>query len=151
MYTVTRQLQWPGGDPMVEVSEGGIDFTNPDALVEKYEGEFKEFESPVEAVKVAIKICRAWRKDGERRARVGVGATGGMTIPFEAGSFSEVRKWSEKVNEKLEKCPACGSVVEDLKEWWQAGEFIGNDFMPYDDGYKYCSECCAEKNSTIMN
>jgi len=150
MYTVTRQAQWPDGNPMVEVSAGGIDFTNPDALVEKYEGEFEEFASPVEAVRVAIEICRSWRRDGEGKAKVGIGATGGMTMPFDAGSFSEARMWAEKVYEKIEKCPACGSIVEDLKEWWSAGEWFGDDFIPYEDGCKYCSEHCAERNSIVF-
>jgi len=39
MYTVTRQIQWPDGTPVVEVSEGDINYTNPDALKEKYPGE----------------------------------------------------------------------------------------------------------------
>ena len=33
---VTRQLQWPEGKRVVEVSVGGIDYVNPDALVAKY-------------------------------------------------------------------------------------------------------------------
>lgn len=74
---------------------------------------------------VTREICRAWRKDGEKKATVGIGATGG-------------------------KCPECGEIVENLKEWYQAGEYIGGDFLPFDDGFKYCSERCAEKNSTFV-
>ncbi len=33
MYTVTRQCQFPDGDYVVEISAGGIDFTNPGELV----------------------------------------------------------------------------------------------------------------------
>ena len=43
MYTVTRQCQWPDGDNVVEVSVGGIDYCNPDALSPKYAGEFEEY------------------------------------------------------------------------------------------------------------
>ena len=34
-YTITRQRQFPEGTPVVEVSSGGLDYTNPDALVAK--------------------------------------------------------------------------------------------------------------------
>jgi hypothetical protein len=55
MHTVTRQLQWPTGNSVVEISEGDINYSNhgefqefinysnPDALVAKYDGEFQEF------------------------------------------------------------------------------------------------------------
>ena len=154
MYTVTRQMQWLEGDPVVEVSEGGIDYTNPDALAAHYPGEFEEFQNPIEAVNTAIEICRAWRRDGKNDrdegqfARVGIGATGGYTMPFEGCSFTEAKQWAKETWEKLEKCPTCGEVVEDLQEWWQAGEYIGNDFIPFDHlDEKYCSEYCAEKAS----
>ena len=154
-YVVTRQMQWPDGDPVVEVSEGGMDYTNPDALFARYPGEFEVFQNPMDAVETAVEICRAWRKDGKNDrdtgqfARVGVGATGGHTMPFEGGSFTEARQWAKETWEKLEKCPTCGKVVEDLQEWWRAGEWIGDDFLPFDDGEKYCSEYCAEKGSTF--
>jgi len=151
MYTVTRQLQWPDNEPVVEVSYGGLDFTNPNALCEKYDGEFEEFKNPVEAVETAVEICEAWRKDGEKGAQIGIGATGGMVIPFEPCSFETARKWAQKESDSLEKCPTCGEIVEDLKEWYLAGIFTENDFFPYDDGFKYCSEHCAEKASEFDN
>jgi hypothetical protein len=151
MYTVTRQLQWPEGTAVVEISSGGIDYTNPDALVAKYPGEFDEFENPVEAVETAITICKSWRNDGTRKAKVGIGATGGMTMPFDTGTFRDARKWAKATYENLEKCPTCGSVVEDLKEWYQAGTYYQDCFLPSDDGYKYCSESCAEKASEFIN
>ena len=39
VFTVTRQRQWPGGECVVEVSVGTMDYTNPDALVGKYPDE----------------------------------------------------------------------------------------------------------------
>ena len=36
MFTVTRQRQFPDGENVVEVSAGGLDYTNPDALGAKY-------------------------------------------------------------------------------------------------------------------
>jgi len=150
MYTVTRQIQWPNGDPMVEVSEGGIDYTNPDALVANYPGEFQEFQDPREAVETAINICRSWRKDGQQDAKVGVGATGGYTMPFDGSTFKEAVDWAKEVWEKLEKCPTCDRITEDLQEWWSAGEWIGDEFYAYDNGDKYCSEYCAEKASVWL-
>lgn len=100
-YIVTRQIQWPEGRPVVEISSGGIDYTNPDALSPRYPGEFETFDDPVEAVEVAIAICRAWRKDGQKNARIGYGATGGMTLPFDPCTFKEGREWARKRREKL--------------------------------------------------
>jgi len=151
MYTVTRQLQWPDGTAIVEISFGGLDYTNPDALAAKYDREFDEFNSPVEAVETAITICKSWRADGTRKAKVGIGATGGMTMPFDTCTFHEARKWAKETYEKLDKCPTCGTVVEDLKEWYLAGSYYPDEFIPYDDGYKYCSEICAEKASEFTD
>lgn len=150
MYTVTRQRQFPDGDNVVEISEGGIDYTNPDALGAKYKGEFQEFEDPREAVSIAIEICRQWRQDSEPKAKLGIGATGGYTMPFDSTTFKDARNWADEIWEKLEKCPACGIVMEDAKEWWNAGEWIGDEFLPNEDFGKYCSEYCAEKHSTFL-
>ena len=48
-YTVTRQDQWMG-ELMVEISEGGFDYTNPDMLSGRWEGEGETFIDPREAV-----------------------------------------------------------------------------------------------------
>ena len=63
MWTVTRQRQWPDGANLVEISAGGLDYTNPDALSARYPGEFSTFDDPREAVEVALDIVRAWRRD----------------------------------------------------------------------------------------
>lgn len=148
MYTITRQLQWPEGTAVVEISAGGLDYTNPDALVAKYPGEFEEFKNPIEAVETAIAICRSWRKDGKKKASIGIGVTGGMTMPFDTCTFKNAEAWAKERYEKLEKCPACDEIVEDLEVWYRAGIFtLSGEFIPYDDGYKYCSESCAEKAS----
>ena len=147
MFTVTRQTQWSTGMSIVEISAGGLDYTNPDALVAKYPGEFEEFCDPREAVETAIKICKDWIKDGEKGARIGYGYTGGMTLPFEVSTFTRARKWASETWDNLEKCPSCGEVVTYLEEWYVAGLYTESDFMPFDDGDKYCSEYCAEKAS----
>lgn len=88
---------------MVEVSKGGIDYVNPDALVGKYPGEFEQFESPLEAIKTAIAICEAWRKDGRKEAQVAIGSTGGMTLPFEPTTFEDMLALGEKLEAEYRK------------------------------------------------
>lgn len=110
---VTRQLQWPEGKRVVEVSVGDIDYVNPDALVAKYAGEFQEYDNPIEAVESAIDICRKWRADGCKDAKVGFGSTGGFTMPFVVCSFEEARKWAGKLlASTIEHCEHCRSKLE---------------------------------------
>lgn len=138
MYTVTRQRQWPDGINMVEVSRGGIDYTNPDALCAKYPGEFQEYSNPVEAIETAIEIVRAWRKDiPGQRISLGIGATLGMTLPFEPITFAQAKQWAKRTWEKLPKCARCNDVLPDeTRERYQANDW---------DGLEYCSEQCATR------
>ena len=133
-YTVTRQIQWPEGTPMVEVSAGGIDYTNPDALVVMYPGEFEAYDDPREVATTAIEICRAWCRDGERRAKVSHGATGGMTMPFDSCTYDELRSWAERAYQELRKCDRCGDVLPQR-----------HYVHPEVDDEAFCSEYCAEE------
>ena len=135
-YTVTRQSQWPSGDQVVEVSAGGLDYSNPDMLVPKWGrlGEGDTFVSPVLAVEAAVEICRAWRKDGAPRARIGHGATGGMTMPFDSCTFEEARAWAAKREASLPRCDRCGEILPE------------NHFtVPDLDDERFCREYCAEE------
>jgi len=132
-WTVTRQVQWPSGDPVVEVSEGGLDYTNPDALTQQYAGEFQTFDDPEEAAEAAIQVCELWRKDSQPEAQVAHGATGGMTMPFEPGSYEELRGWAKLAKERLAKCARCGTVL---------GETRYRHLHLEDE--LFCSEGCAE-------
>lgn len=135
MFTVTRQRQWPDGNNVVEVSVGGIDYTNPDALRAKYPGEFEEFSDPREAVNTAIKIARQWRRDSKIHVSIGVGSTHGMTIPFESETQRHAIAWARKVWESLPKCAGCTNPLPDSKrERWSANEW---------GGLEYCSRDCA--------
>ena len=137
MYCITRQAYWPEGNLVVEIVSGGIDFTNPDALVEKYEGEFKEFTDPREAVKVAISIFEKWRADepGEEIS-IAYGNTGGYTMPFEPFEIEDVKSWGEGEYKSLPKCSRCGGIIRD-------NEAIVISESPEE---KYCSEYCADKS-----
>ena len=138
MYTVTRQRQWPDGEQMVEVSQGGLDYCNPDALGAKYTGEFEEFSDIRDAVEIAIGITQAWRKDAKDRSiSIGIGATHGNTIPFEAISFRDARKLAKRIWEATPKCSGCSEALPDGKRERRHA----NDW----DGLEYCSEHCAER------
>lgn len=141
MFTVTRQNQWPDGDLVVEISEGGLDYCNPGALSERYPGEFEQFEDPREAVETAIKIGEAWKKDKpDEEIGIAHGSTGGMTMPFSGEElsedvFSELREWAKQEWESLEKCAHCGEILG--KERYGCHE-IGE--------YDCCSEYCADEH-----
>ena len=132
-YTVTRQRQWPEGTAVVEVSAGGLDYSNPDALSPKYPGEFETCDDPREAVETAIAICERWRQDGAPDAQVGYGATGGMTMPFDPCSYEEARAWAQKTAERLPKCGRCGDLLPQRP-------YIHLD-LPDEE---FCSEYCTE-------
>ncbi len=136
MYTVTRQRQFPDGEQVVEVSSGGLDYTNPDALGAKYAGEFEEFADPREAVEKAIEIVRAWRKDSRSKVSIGVGSTHGMTLPFSPETFAHARAWAKKVWESLPKCAGCGEPLPEKRERWTANDW---------DGLESCGERCATR------
>jgi hypothetical protein len=136
MFTVTRQRQFPDGEQVVEVSAGGLDYTNPDALGAKYAGEFEEFADPREAVETAINIVRDWRKDSRSKVSIGVGSTHGMTLPFSPDTFAHARAWAKQTWESLEKCPGCGEPLPDSRNRWHANDW---------DGLEYCSESCATR------
>ena len=136
MFTVTRQRQFPDGENVVEVSAGGLDYTNPDALGAKYAGEFEEFADPREAVETAIQIVRDWRKDSRSRVSIGVGCTLGMTLPFSPDTFAHARAWAKQAWESLEKCAGCGKPLPDSRKRWHENDW---------DGLEYCCESCATR------
>ncbi|MFQ6027694.1 MAG: hypothetical protein ACE5Q6_09400 [Dehalococcoidia bacterium] len=140
MYTVTRQLQWPDGLEVVEVSEGDINYVNPDMLGPKYPGEGETYANPKDAAAAAIEICRKWRQDGHQRARVAYGATLGMTMPFSPCTFQELRQWAEwryqQLVDSLPGCDSCGETIWDPDNCWYVPELYGE---------KFCSQKCAEE------
>ncbi|MDP2661318.1 MAG: hypothetical protein Q8R28_11385 [Dehalococcoidia bacterium] len=132
-WTVTRQIQWPSGDAVVEISKGGRDYTNPDALSGKYPGEFETFADPEEAAQVALQILDLWQGDGQPDAQVAYGATGGMTMPFSPCTPDELKEWAAKAAEGLPKCDHCGGILGEEK--YQRPD------LP---DMTYCREYCAE-------
>ncbi len=135
-FFVSRQKYWPDGTPVVEVAVGGLDYANADMLVARFKslGECEEFTDPIEAVEAAIRVCDAWKAYSETSAQVAVGSTGGMSIPFEPGSYEYAREWAEKVADKLPRCSGCGDVIGE--ETYRADDWSGDLF---------CSDTCAQK------
>jgi len=142
---VTRQRQWPEGKRVVEVSVGGMDYVNPDALVAKYPGELAEYDDPIEAVEAAIDVCRKWRIEGGcKGAKVGFGSTGGFTIPFEDCTFKEARKWARSFAARMH-CEHCNSklVYDKVCKKWICPE-LGITHNSLDDEIlPECSEDCG--------
>lgn len=143
LWTVTRQRYWIDGRSVVEIAEGGIDYTNPDALCAKYDGEFCTYTDPREAVETAISILRSWRADGERKAMLAIGSTGGCTMPFENCSMADARTWAKQTYAELPRCPECGDLMGN--ERWSPCDFH------VDDDEQCCSERCCEKRFAVCD
>lgn len=135
MWTVTRQHRWHDGEYTVEISEGGIDYSGPDALCKKYPGEFEEFSDPREAVEAALRIAKEWRKV-EKRVKMVMGANLDMcvgdpvAISVAERSFKKVAK---KLWEAAPKCDRCGEILPERA------------FKMVDFDGEFCSENCAER------
>ena len=145
MFTVTRQIQWPDGDKVVEVSQGGLDYCNPDALCERYAGELQEYDDPRIAVDVAIEIAKEWNRDSKEPVLISMGCTWGYTIPFEGMELSKetfklLQNNAEVIYQRMPKCDYCGELIGKNKYtnhgWTES---------------VYCSEYCAEKDWQEMN
>jgi hypothetical protein len=135
-YFVSRQCYWPEGDLMVEIAVGGLDYANPDQMVDRFSslGEGCEFDDPREAVESAVDVLNAWRKlSPSEEINIGYGFTGGNTLPFEPSTIEECQAWAEERYEKLPKCDECG-------------ELIGKEEFTTDFGGSFCREYCADKN-----
>jgi hypothetical protein len=144
IFTVTRQVRWIDGLNIVEVSQGGIECVNPDALVQKYPGEFEEYVGMEAAVKAAIEVARSWKKDVgcKKNIYIGVGCTHGMSVPFDVEpadekTFRWLLKEAKAFDEKLPKCVRCGDFL--------TSDNYRNDFCDFNE-YPFCSENCAEND-----
>ena len=132
---VSRQAQYYSGMNVVEVELNGLDYSGPDMLVPKYDGEGQEYTDVREAVEAAISIVRAWRKDGAK-CSISMGTTGGMGIETEATTFADARARAKKIWDNTPKCPMCNEPMQDEK--WFADDW---------SGIEYCSEHCAQREA----
>lgn len=141
-FTVTRQKRYIDGISIVEITAGGLDNSNADALCKKYDGEFETFTGMTPAVDTAIEIAKKWQEDDkENIIYIGYGDTHGMGLPLDEMELNEdtyktLREVAEKHDEELPKCAKCGDIL--------AGETYKIWDDPFDD--QFCSEhCCNEE------
>jgi hypothetical protein len=144
IFTVTRQIRWIDGLYIVEISQGGIEYTNPDALIPEYSGEYEEYVGMEAAVQAAIEIARLWKKDVNRNKKIyiAVGCTYGTSAQFNTEPdtekvFQRLLKEAKAFDEKLPKCVRCGDLL--------TGENYRNDLCEFEE-YPFCSENCAEND-----
>lgn len=141
-FTVTRQNRWIDGVRVVEISQGGSDYTNADALSKKYDGEFETFTGMLPAVKKGIEIAQQWQKDQpEEKIFVGIGCTHGMSMPFDEMELTEenitdLLEEAKKHDEKLPKCDRCGDLLPEERHRYR--------LMPPFEEEEFCSENCAD-------
>lgn len=144
-FTVTRQSRWPDGKLIVEITQGGIDYTNADALCNEFQGEFETFTGLGEAVKAAIAIAEQWKKKAGKTGkeiRMAVGSTMGMSahfddMPANIKTYRSLKKQAAEYDEKLDKCAHCGEVLGDERYRNADTDWSGDEF---------CREYCAEQN-----
>lgn len=141
-WYVSRQSYYYSGENVVEIAEGGLDYSGSDMLVAQYRklGEGDTFNDPREAVTAAIAICRQWRKDcakGDKWPYVAHGHTLGMGLELESDTFEGAVEWANRRYESLEKCAQCGEV---LPEHYYYNPNIGDE-----KEFRYCREYCVEQ------
>jgi hypothetical protein len=144
LFVVTRQSYWSDGRQVVEVAQGGHDYSNADALCKKYDGEFEEFIGMKPAVEKAIEIANKWKKDcPDKTIEVTTGCTHGMSMEFEGVDITyeegiqTLLKEAEKFDDKLPHCTMCGELLGKNKHCIEDDEF--------------CSESCAERFNDVYN
>ncbi len=145
-YIVTRQKYWPNGDKVVEITSGGRDSIGPDALVEKYPGEWEEFDDPNEALDAARIIHNLWYDVDKDILGIGIGDTWGGSLPLEPTDPRDeaLDRWAKVQFDALERCDHCGEIFRDNERFCDIE--LGIDFG------MFCSEyCCAEAYEKEIN
>lgn len=131
-YCVTKQIQYPDGDRVVEISIGTFDYVNPGCLSDGT----KECETATEAVEYAIELAQQWQTECDEEVFIGKGYTNGCCMPFDPWelceeNYAELREWAIKRDDALPKCDQCGDIID--REW-----------KHYDYEHRFCSEYCLE-------
>jgi hypothetical protein len=154
--TITRQCQWATSANVVEVSSGGIDYANADALCEKYPGEFKEFKDPVECIETAISIARQWQTDEPNLLiEIATGNTHGFSIPFEGEPVRLTPDLlEEKIVERIQHAPwvpsdgrcrpwAAKQIAKEYPDGWNEPLFaaLRADAKAKYDALPKCDQC----------
>jgi len=140
-FTVTRQHRWPDGEKIVEITQGGIDYSGSDALCKRYAGEMEEYQGLTPATEAAIAIAKAWQADAPNDdIQIAVGNTHGMGLhlseePATEEVFARMLAEAKQFDETLPRCVQCGDLLG--KEKWHPLDMDADD-------YPCCSEHCAD-------
>ncbi len=140
-FVVTRQHYYYDGGYVVEVAQGGVDYSGSDALCRKYKGEFDVYTGMEAAVEAAISIAQQWKKDcPNEEISIAAGCNHGYSMEFEGKVltdevFEELRSRARSFDAKLPRCPVCSELIE---EEWTVPEL---DYLDE----KFCSGECAER------
>lgn len=152
VFCVTRQHYWADGRHIVEIAQGGLDYTNADMLVANYSGEGVEYKCMTEAVEAGIAIALQWKKDTpDEVIEIGTGFTGGMGLDFEGEEvtdgdnealFAKLRQEAKEFDDKLPKCARCGKIREENYGHPETFHLGG------DEAYPFCSDFCASEDAS---
>lgn len=129
-FCVTKQVQWPDGDRVVELNTGGFEYCNPGAI-----GSIEEFYFATEAAERAIEVADKWSQKTGEEIPVAYGYTYGGTMPFDPCEKAELLEWAKKQDEALPSCDQCGKKIPKGKD----------SYTLYDEDATFCSEYCAEE------
>lgn len=149
VFVVTRQSYYYSHENLVEIAQGGRDYSGSDALCKKYQGEFEEFEGMTDAVTAGIAIAKAWQADEpEEEILIGIGNTQGMGLEIEGEKLTEeleaeLLKKAEEFDAKLPRCQWCNSLLP------EKGKRYGHQYTMHDGGdeaYPFCSSNCADND-----
>ena len=134
-YHVSRQIQWPDGDKVVEIAIGGLDHAGPDMLVAKNSGEGETYLDPREAVKIALDIKQEWEHDIDEPVRIDYGHADLVTLTDDCDAMT-LKLWADKEYLSLDHCERCGEIVDKHGECYTLPDEIGEGFC--------CSQYCME-------
>ena len=144
IFYVSRQHYYynQDSDGQVEIVIGGIDYSGPDTLCEKYRrlGEGQEFNDPRAAVKAAIEILKRWQQDEPEKENLFITAVslGGMGLEGEPWEEEALLKWADKMWERLPKCDECGDPLDDGP---RAELYLSES----DPDLRFCTEHCLDR------
>lgn len=140
IFFVSRQHYYYADELVVEIAQGGCDYSGADCLAKRFPGEMEDYVGMFAAMEAAISIARAWKKI-EKGIRIVHGCTHGMFTELpDSELFTErlakklLKAAKQFDDEKLNHCQRCGDIMPEDQGW-------GNGFTPGE--YPFCSDNCA--------
>lgn len=131
-FIVTKQIHWPDGERMVEISLGGFDYVNPGCC-----SNFHSFDFALEAANFALEMAKEWGEKVQEEISVGYGYTHGCCMPFEPSDQDELLQWAKEQDDALPCCDRCGKKIPNSDK----------EYRLIDDPFEqvFCSQFCAEE------